>query len=151
MFPTAVVPLQHDLSGRIARIQIHVGKQRVARQNLQRVRGVVEVVPMNAGNDGRLMCRRARIGRGTVAHPIPRFTAPRIAAIGAGYSAGRQCVLHPDSQRRAFRTQLRAERFRQIQPAAGDAFAGKARQQIDACQHAFDDLMSRQTGIMRPH
>ena len=51
MFPGAIVPLQHDLAGRIVRIQVHVSVEEVARADRQSGRRIIEEMLVRAGGN----------------------------------------------------------------------------------------------------
>ena len=75
MFPTAVVPLQHDLAGNVGWVEIHVRDQRLARVNRQGVSCAKEVMLVIDTRDIGLTGQASRKRRWVRADPRPTITA----------------------------------------------------------------------------
>ena len=88
MLPSSIVPLQHDLAGQVARIDVHVSDQLITRIDRQRRGRIVEVMLMLAANNAGLVGQRAGERRWISADPIPRL-------ISCYSCPGRRRVLHP--------------------------------------------------------
>ena len=76
VFPAAVVPLQHDFTWRICRIQIHIRGQRIACSHGQGRRRVVEIMLVHATRQRRLIRQRAGERCRIAAHPGPGVVRP---------------------------------------------------------------------------
>ncbi|KXK03102.1 MAG: hypothetical protein UZ03_NOB001001785 [Nitrospira sp. OLB3] len=90
MLPTAVMPLQHQLSRHTRRIEVDVREQAVPHADEQRGLGSSEKMLVHAGGDHRLMGACAGERFRLHAHPDPAL------AVAEGRGAFRQLILHPD-------------------------------------------------------
>src|SRR5204863_5039664 len=90
MFPVVRVPAQHDLRRRIARPEINIAEERVARIDLQGRRCPIEQMVVQTGAQSGLMGFGARERRW-----IARYPGPAVSTTGAGSRSGGQSIIRP--------------------------------------------------------